>query len=75
VESSIICDSPSKRINNFEKLETTEIRVARADTADSMLAHENRRVRIVKDIAGEMRVFRENRRGNLQMAVRRHEQA
>ena len=52
-----------------------EIRIARADAPDAVLAHENSRVRVMKDIAGEKRQFCKDGRGNLRMSFRRNKNA
>ena len=43
----------SKRVHDLEKGEAVEVGVPGADPADSMLAHEDRRVGIMEQIAGE----------------------
>lgn len=46
-----------------------EIAVARANSADAMLAHKNRRVRVVEDIPGKMRQFPKDLAGDVSMAT------
>ena len=45
----------SKWIDHFQKRELIEIGVPRADLANTELTHENCRMRVVKQIPGEMR--------------------
>jgi hypothetical protein len=51
-----------------------EVHIARADPAYPMLAHENRRVRIVEQIAGEPRKLRDHLLGNIRVPLGRDEQ-
>jgi hypothetical protein len=43
----------SKWVDHFEKWELIEIGIAGANASDHALAHENSRVRIMKQITGE----------------------
>lgn len=57
-------------INGFQKREAVEVSIACDDAENAMLAHKHRRVRIVEQIAREMRDLRDNLRGNLFVARR-----
>jgi hypothetical protein len=48
------------RIDDFEKRKTVKVSIASADLPDAMLTHEDRRVRVVQEIACEVRNFSEN---------------
>lgn len=48
------------RVDDFEKGEPVEIRVTGTDLPDSMFTHKNSRVRIVQQIAREMRKLRDH---------------
>jgi len=47
-----------------------EIGIPRADLLDAVLAHENGGMRIVEDIAREMREFRNDFTGDVRVALR-----
>jgi hypothetical protein len=49
--------SALERVDNFEKRELVEVCIACADLPDSMLTHEDGGMRVVKQIAGEVREF------------------
>ena len=57
------------RINDLKELEPAEIRIARANAADAVLPHENRRMGVVKQIAGEMRIFPNDLVGDLRVTL------
>ncbi len=46
-----------KRIDHFEKRKSVKIRITGADSPDAMLTHEDGRVRIVQEIARQVRQF------------------
>src|SRR4029077_16797185 len=48
------------RVDDFKKGEPVEIRVTGTDLPDSMFTHKNSRVRIVQQIAREMRKLRDH---------------
>jgi hypothetical protein len=48
----------SKRIDHFEERKLIKIGIPCADSSDPVLAHENGRVRVVEQVAGEMRQLR-----------------
>jgi len=54
VANSAICCLKPQRIDYFEKRETAEVGIARADLSDAVFAHENGGVGIVKDISCEI---------------------
>jgi hypothetical protein len=49
-----------------------EIGVACADPPNAVLAHENRRVRVMQQVTGNMRQLQNNLSGDVGMPVRRH---
>jgi hypothetical protein len=65
----------SKRIDDFEKWELVEIGIPGADSADSVLAHENGGVRVVHQITGEVRQLRNDFFGDIGVSLRRKENA
>lgn len=44
-----------ERVDDFEEREPVEIRISCADPSDPMLTHENRCVRVVEQVAGQVR--------------------
>jgi hypothetical protein len=64
-----------QRVDDLQKRETMEIRVTRTDLADSMLAHKNRGMGIVQQIAGEVRKLRDYLLGDGRMPLRRNQEA
>lgn len=50
-----------------------EIRISSANSADSMLTHEDGRVRVVQDVARQMWNFCKDLPGNVGVPWRRHE--
>jgi hypothetical protein len=44
-----------ERINDLQKRELIKIRIAGADPPNAVLAHKNRRMRVMQQITGEMR--------------------
>ena len=52
-----------------------KIGIARADLLDPVLAHQNSRVSVVKDIAGESGQFQKNLFSNIGVSLRRNEYA
>lgn len=65
----------TKRIEHLQKRETVEIRVPGADAPDSMLAHEDGRVGIVDEIAGEVRQLGNDLLGDFGVPLRLDENA
>ena len=63
----------SQGINDFQERELTEIGIAGADLPDAVLAHENCRVSIVKQITGEVRQLHNEFAGDVGMTVGRDE--
>jgi hypothetical protein len=47
-------------IDDFEKRKTVEVGIASADLPDTMLTHENGCMRVVQQVACEVRNFSEN---------------
>jgi hypothetical protein len=61
----------SKRIDDFEKRELIEIGVSRADLPNTVLTHEDCRMRIVKQIPGKMRQLPNHFFDHVSMAMSR----
>ena len=61
----------SQGINDFQERELIEIGIAGADLPDAVLAHENCRVSIVKQITGEVRQLHNEFAGDVGMTVGR----
>jgi hypothetical protein len=47
-------------IDDFEKRKTVKVGISSADSPDSMLTHDDGRVRVVKQVACKVRSFSEN---------------
>ena len=62
-----------ERIDDFQKCELMKIRIAGADSPNTMLAHENCRMRVMQQITGEMRQLLNDLAGDVGMPVRRNE--
>jgi hypothetical protein len=62
-----------KRIDDFKKWEPVEIGVARADSPDSVLTHEDGRVRIMEYIPGQVWQLRNDLAGNFGIPLCRDE--
>jgi len=62
-----------ERIDHFEKRESVEISVSRADSRDSVLAHEDCRMRVMYQIAGQVRQLREDLPRDIGMSLCRDE--
>jgi len=60
-------------INNFKKTKSVKIGIPCADLPDAMLTHENRRVRVMEDVSGEMRVFGNDAISYFGMPFSRHQ--
>src|SRR5947207_13764362 len=58
------------RIDHLQERKPAEIRIARADARHPMLAHEDCCVRVVNEVAGEMRQFGKNRFGDFRVPLR-----
>ena len=63
----------SKRIDHFEERELIKIRIPCADSSDPVLAHKNGRVRVVEQVAGEMRQLRNDVSGDIGVSLGRDE--
>jgi len=64
-----------KRINHLKKRKSVEIGIARANAPDSMLAHKNCRMRVVKQIAGQVWQFRNDLSGDIGVSIGCNENA
>lgn len=56
-------------VDDLEKGKTAEVRVARADTAYPVLAHKDGGVGVMKEISGKVRIFGDDRFGDLGVAL------
>jgi hypothetical protein len=63
----------SERVDDLKKGESVKVRIPSADPAYAMLAHEDGRVRIVEQVAGEPRELRAQVLGNVGTPLRRDE--
>src|ERR1700730_17893949 len=63
----------SKRIDHFEKWKLVEVGIPGADSPDPMLAHQNSRMRVVEQVAGEMWQLGKNLTGDIGVALCRDE--
>ena len=63
----------SKRIDDFQERELIEIGITGADLPDAVLAHENCRVSIVKQIAGDVWQLENDFAGDVGMTMGRDE--
>jgi hypothetical protein len=61
-----------KRVDYFDKTELVEVRIPRANSPDSVLAHQNSRMRVVEEIAGDMRQLGKYLSGYIGMAFGGH---
>lgn len=64
-----------KRIDHFQKRETVKVGIASEYLPDAMLSHEDGCVRVVQQVAREMRVFFENLLGDHHVSLGRHQNA
>jgi hypothetical protein len=62
-----------ERIEHFQKRESVEISISRADSCDSVLAHEDCRVCVMYQIAGQVRQLREDLPRDIGMSLCRDE--
>jgi len=62
-----------KGVNDFQKGKPVEVRIPGADAPNSVLAHEDGCVRVVKQIAHQVRKLRDNLPGHLCMSLCRDE--
>ena len=62
----------SKGIDHFEEWELIEIGVAGANSPDAVFAHKNGGVRVVEQIAGEVRQLQNNLLGDVGVRVDQH---
>ena len=62
-----------ERVDDFEKGKPVKIRIPCADLPNSVLPHEDRRVSVVQEVAGEVREFRNDLPSNLGVSLRRDE--
>jgi hypothetical protein len=60
------------RVDHLEKRKSMEVRVPRADFIDSVLTHQDRRMRIVDQIAGKPRKFGDDLGRNGGMSLGRY---
>src|SRR5881227_3730469 len=60
-------------INNLKERKSAKVGVSRADLPDPVLAHENRSVRIVEQVAGDVRQFGQDLGGDVSMPLSRDE--
>jgi hypothetical protein len=63
----------SKRVDNFYKRELIEVSISGANAADAVLAHENRSVRVVNEIAAKVRHLPDDLGCDVRMLWCRHE--
>jgi hypothetical protein len=68
---SVTLITRSNRIDNFQKLELIEIGIPSADPPNAVLAHENCRVRIVQQVAGEVRQLQNDLFGDVSVPLGR----
>jgi hypothetical protein len=61
------------RIYYLQKFESVEISIASADSTDAVLPHENGCVRVVHEIAGDVRQFRKDLFSDLGVSLRGNE--
>lgn len=64
-----------ERVDDFKKRKLVKIGIAGANLTDSILAHEDRGVRVVEEITAQMRKLRYELFGDLSMSLRRDEHA
>src|SRR5262249_11712422 len=62
-----------KRINHLEEWELMEIGIPGTDSSDPVFAHENSGMRIVDQIAGEVRQLQNDLFGDIGVSLRRDE--
>jgi hypothetical protein len=62
-----------KRINHLEEWELMEIGIPGTDSSDPVFAHENSGMRIVDQIAGEVRQLQNDLFGDVGVSLRRDE--
>ena len=62
----------SEWVDDFEKGESVEVCIPCADLPDAMLTHEDGRVSVVQEIAGQVRKLRNDLPGNLEVTWRRN---
>lgn len=58
------------RVNDFEKWKPVEVCIPSADPPDSMLAHEDRGMRVVEEVACKVRKLHDNLRGDIRVSLR-----
>jgi hypothetical protein len=71
--SAKVRQSLSKRIDHFQERKSIEIGIPRADSSNPVLAHENSRVRVVEQVAGEMTQLRNELSCNIGVSLGRDE--
>jgi hypothetical protein len=68
---SVTLITRSNRIDNFQKLELIEIGIPSADPPNAVLAHENCGMRIVQQVAGEVRQLQNDLFGDVSVPLGR----
>jgi hypothetical protein len=58
------------RVNDFKKRKPVEVCIPGADPPDSMLAHKDRGMRVVEQIACKVRKLHDDLRGDIRMSLR-----
>ncbi len=64
-----------QRVDDFEKRKTVKVGISSANLPNSMFTHEDGRVRVVQQVACEVRSFSENLLRNHRVSLRRHQYA